>query len=138
MVKSVVTGLVVVHLAVTLWHGDAHTALEIGLPFLENVFVYAVILAGPVLAAALVWTRYETSALWLFTAAMLGALLFGATHHYVLVSPDNIHHLPPGTAHEHGSFISSSAAIALVELVAVLYGAFCLGARRGPARGAAD
>lgn len=138
MVKSVVTGLVIAHLAVTLWHGGAHTALEIGLPFLKNLFVYVVILAGPVLAAALVWTRYETSALWLFTAAMLGALLFGATHHYVLVSPDNIHHLPPGTAREHGSFISSSAALALVELVAVLYGAFCLGSRRGPARGAAD
>ncbi len=138
MVKSIVTGLVVVHLAVTLWHGDAHTALEIGLPFLENVFVYAVILAGPVLAAALIWTRHETPALWLFTAAMLGALLFGAYHHYVLVSPDNIHHLPPGTAHEHGSFVSSSAALALVELAAVLYGAFGLGERRGPARGASD
>ena len=138
MVKSVVTGLVVVHLAATLWHGDAHRALEIGLPFIKNVFVIVVIVAGPVLAAALIWTRYEIPALWLFTAAMLGALLFGAYHHYVLVSPDNIHHLPPGTAHEHASFISSSAAIALVELAAVLYGAFCLGARRGEAGGAAD
>ncbi len=138
MVKSVVTGLVIAHLAVTLWHGGAHTALEIGLPFLKNLFVYVVVLAGPVLAVALIWTRHETPALWLFTAAMLGALLFGAYHHYVLVSPDNIHHLPPGTAREYGSFVSSSAALALVELAAVLYGAFCLGARRGPARGASD
>jgi hypothetical protein len=129
MVKTVVTALVVVHLVATLWHGDAHSTLEIDLPLLKDVFVYAVILAGPLLAAALVWTRHQDAALWIFCAAMLGALLFGAYHHYVLVSPDNIHHLPAGTPHEHASFVQSAAAIALLELGALLYGTYQLGLR---------
>jgi hypothetical protein len=62
---------------------------------------------------------------------MLGALLFGAYHHYVLVSPDNIHHLPEGSGHDHSAFALSAAAMALSELAAATYGAFSLGALRG-------
>ena len=62
--------------------------------------------------------------------SMIGAFLFGGYHHYVLVSPDNIEHLPHGPPHSHAQFISSAAAIALLELGAALYGAFCLGSRK--------
>lgn len=55
MTKILITGLVTIHLAATLWHGSAHTAF-----------------------------------------------LFGAYHHYVLVSPDNIGHLPPSLAQGGG------------------------------------
>lgn len=129
MVKTGVTAFVAVHLAATLWHGDAHTALAIDLPAAKNLFVYVVILAAPLVAAGLVWTRYQAAGLWIFAASMLGALLFGAYHHYVLVSPDNVHHLPAGAPHEQVAFIRSAAAIALLELAALVYGAFELGAR---------
>jgi hypothetical protein len=130
MLKPTVTAIVVAHLVATLWHADAHFTLEIGLPLLKDLFVYVVILAAPVLAAILIWTRRTEPALWIFALSMLGALLFGAYHHYVLVSPDNIHHLPDGAPHEHASFINSAAAIALLELAGLLYGTWQLGARR--------
>ena len=125
MAKIALTGLVAIHLAVTLWHGSAHTQLGILLPPEKNAFVYIVILIAPIVAASLLWTRYLLAGVWAFFLSMVGALLFGAYHHYVLVSPDNVGHLPPGTAEAHSHFITSAAAIALLELASALYGAFC-------------
>jgi len=134
MTRIAITALVVVHLAATLWHGDAHTQLAIGLPPEKTIFVYVVILIAPIVAAGLVWTRYVSIGLWLFVLSMLGALLFGAYHHYVMVSPDNIGHLPVGSPESHSQFISSSAVIALLELASALYGVFCLGSHRARPR----
>jgi hypothetical protein len=135
MAKIALTGLVAIHLAVTLWHGRAHTQLEILLPPEKNAFVYIVILVAPLVAASLLWTRYLLSGVWVLFLSMVGAFLFGAYHHYVLVSPDNVGHLPPGTADAHSHFMTSAAAIALLELASALYGAFCLGSHLGaPAR----
>jgi cation transport ATPase len=130
MSRLAVTALVAIHLVATIWHGNAHTELDVTLSFAQTVFVYVVILIAPLVAAALVWTRHQTIGLWLFFLSMLGAFLFGAYHHYVLVSPDNIAHLPDGPAAAHAQFIESAAVIALLELGAAIYGAFCLGASR--------
>ncbi|MFY9556289.1 MAG: hypothetical protein WAV20_21090 [Blastocatellia bacterium] len=132
--KLVITALVVAHLVASLWHGDAHTKLAIGLPPEKTLFVYIVILIAPIVAAALVWTRYINVGLWVFFLSMLGALLFGAYHHYVLVSPDNIGHLPTGSTESQSQFISSAAAIALLELASALYGAFGLGANNAQSK----
>lgn len=131
MSRIALTGLVAVHLAATVWHGGAHTKLGILLPPEKSAFVYIVILAGPIVAASLLWTRHLVAGVWTFLLTMTGAFLFGAYHHYVLVSPDNIGHLPPGAAAAHSHFISSAAAIALIELASALYGAFCLGSQVG-------
>ena len=128
--KVALTGLVAVHLAVSLWHGTAHGQLAILLPPEKSAFVFIVILIAPIVAASLLWTRYVLAGVWAFFLSMLGALLFGVYHHYVLVSPDNIGHLPPGSPEAHSLFITSAAAIALVELASALYGAFCLGSHR--------
>ena len=130
MTKIAVTALAALHLVATVWHGDAHTQLGIALPPAKNVFVYAIILIAPVVAAGLVWTRRISLGLWVFSLSMLGAFLFGAYHHYVLVSPDNIGHLPAGSPQSHSQFISSAAVIALLELASALYGAFSLGAQQ--------
>ncbi len=121
--------LVAAHLIVILWHGNAHTELSIVLPLGKNAFVLVVILIAPLVAAAFVWTSNALVGLWMFFLSMLGSLLFGAYHHYILVSPDNIGHLPQGSAGAHSTFIASAAVLALLELAATLYGAFCLGSR---------
>jgi hypothetical protein len=79
--------------------------------------------------AALVWTRYASTGLWLFFLSMLAAFLFGAYHHYVLVSPDNINYLPGTSPKAMHQFTISAGAIALLELASALYGAFCLGSQ---------
>ncbi len=125
--RLVVAALAAVHLAVTLWHSGAHTELAIGLPPLKLAYAYGVIVIAPPVAALLLWTRFATVGLWAFTLAMLGSLLFATYHHYILVSPDNIAHLPEGAAEAHARFISSAGISALLELASVLVGAFLLG-----------
>lgn len=135
MTRFVITALVVSHLAASVWHGNAHTSLAIDLPVAKTLFVYVVILIAPIVAALLVWTRYISIGLWMLLVAMLGSFLFGAYHHFLLVSPDNIGHLPAGPPAMHSQFITSAVAIALIELTSALYGAYCLGAYRSQSRG---
>ena len=134
MNKMIITGLVAIHLAATLWHGSAHTQLAIALSTEKTIFVYIVILIAPIVAATLVWTRYNRVGLWGFFLSMLGAFLFGAYHHYVLVSPDNIGHLPAGSPESHSQFITSAGVIALFELGSAIYGAFSVGSYQGRSR----
>jgi hypothetical protein len=58
MTKIVITGLVIVHLAASLWHGSAHTHLGIELSTEQTLFVYIIVIIAPIVAAILVWTRY--------------------------------------------------------------------------------
>ncbi len=134
MNKIVITGLVVIHLAATLWHGSAHTQLAIALSTEKTIFVYIVVLIAPIGATALVWTRYNRMGLWGFFLSMLSGFLFGAYHHYVLVSPDNIGHLPAGGPETHFQFITSAGVIALLELASALYGVFCIGSQHAQSR----
>ena len=129
--KIVIAVLAVLHLGVTLWHGNAHTVLEITLPLAKTAFVVVVIVLAPLVAASLMWTRHAVAGVWLFFVSMLGALLFGVYHHYVLASPDNVGQLPHGSAGAASSFISSAAALAVLELASTIYGALCL--RKGKA-----
>jgi hypothetical protein len=126
MTRIVISGFVIVHLAASLWLGSAHTHLGIELSTEQTLFVYIIVMIAPVVATLLVWTHYVSMGLWMFFLSMLGSFLFGAYHHYVLVSPDNISHLPTGTPESHSHFITSAGVIALVELASSLYGAFCL------------
>ncbi len=128
--KITLTTLVLIHLITILWHGDAHTILEIDLPVFKDLFVYVVILAGPIVGTTLMWTRFSALGTGLVALSMVGALVFGTYHHYILVSPDNIAHLPSGADNAHAQFINSAALIAIIELVSTLIGFFALGQAR--------
>lgn len=130
MSKVAIAVLAAVHLLVTLWHSAAHSELEIGLPPLKLAYAYAVIVIAPPLAAVLLWTPFARLGLWIFFLAMLGSLLFATYHHYILVSPDNIAHLPQGTPDAHARFVDSAGLSALLELGSALYAAFALGRSR--------
>jgi hypothetical protein len=134
MAKIVITALVIVNLAASLWHGSTHTHLAIEFSTEQILFLYIIVIIAPVVAAVLVWTRYVSMGLWMFFLSMLGSFLFGAYQHYVLVSPDNIHHLPAGTPEFHSHFMTSAGVIALLELASALYGAFWLGRYHAQAR----
>src|SRR5262245_7670121 len=124
--RVALTVLGAVHLIVAVWHGSAHTELNVTLSPAQNLFVYAVVVLAPLVAMGLLWTRYFGLALWLFLTAMFASLLFGIYYHYVFISPDNIHHLPPGSAAAHERFVLSAAILALIELTSALWAAFVL------------
>jgi hypothetical protein len=135
MTRITIAVLVAIHLAVSVWHGNAHTALDIALPPWKNAFLFIVILIAPVVAASLIWTRYAAVGVWMFFLSMLGALLFGVYHHYLLVSPDHVSHLVGGNADAQSTFIVSAGALAVVELASTVFGSFFLrSVRRATAR----
>jgi sec-independent protein translocase protein TatC len=137
LTRVAVSTLAAVHLAATIWHGSAHSVLAVTLPPAKNLFVLVVIVILPVLAAALAWTRWIKPAVWLFALSMLAALAFGVYHHYLVVSPDHVAHLPAGSPAAQSRFIWSAGTIAVLEALATLYGALrlrWLGTRAGKAR----
>src|SRR5262245_1579594 len=118
--RIVLTVLAAVHLVVAICHGAMHTELAVALSPAQNLFVYAVVVIAPLVAVGVLWARYVSLGLWLFLTALCASLLFGTYYHYVFVSPDNIHHLPAGSAAAHADFALSAAILALVELASSL------------------
>ena len=114
------TVVVLAHLVVVGVHGHAHSELGIELNTLQKAFAVVVIVVAPPVAAALLWTRWRFAGFSLLLASMAGSLLFGVYHHYLLVSPDHVSHLPPGDA--QGLFRVSSLLLPITEAVGLVVG----------------
>jgi hypothetical protein len=116
-----VTVAVLSHLVVNVFHGRAHTQLGVGLTSWQQFYVLAVILAAPLVALLLSWTRYLRAGLWLLLVSMLGSLMFGACYHYIIVSNDHVAHLPPGEA--RGLFRVTALLLLITEAIGVVVAA---------------
>jgi hypothetical protein len=81
--------IVFVHLAVVAVHGRSHIAAHVDTTRLQNTFIAAVILAGPIAGLLLAWRRPGVGG-WLVAATMTGALVFGIANHFVLQGVDRI------------------------------------------------
>lgn len=134
MIKHFIAAVVGVHFAIAAWHGNAHADLGVSLSAAQNTFVYVVILLAPLACAAAAYSRYASIGHWMLLLSITGAFLFGWYHHYVLVSPDNIHHLPPGSAAAHSAFSISAAVLALSEIAVALFAAFAIGTGHSSSR----
>jgi hypothetical protein len=85
-------GVVLAHLGISMIHGVAHANARVPLSPAMSVFVYTVILAGPLIGLALTWPlRRVGAAVIAFT--MLGSLLFGFLNHLVFAGPDHVAHV---------------------------------------------
>lgn len=88
------TGVVLAHLIISMVHGTAHSKAQVPLSLAANVFVFAVIVAGPLIGLGLAWPSRRLGA-WLIALTMAGSLVFGLVNHFVLASPDHITHVDP-------------------------------------------
>ena len=80
---------VVVHLGISIAHGSAHTGAQVPLPFAATLFVYIVILAGPLAGLAL-WRWRPRAGAWIVAASMAGALVFGLVNHFLIDGQDHV------------------------------------------------
>ena len=85
---------VLVHLLISFVHGLAHARAQVPLSRPASLFVYIVILAGPLLGLALAWPAERLGA-WLIAGTMAGSLLFGLVNHFGLPGPDHVAHVDP-------------------------------------------
>jgi hypothetical protein len=113
--KPVVLAVILVHLAVNVVHGLAHTSLHIALTRTQQVFVLAVILAAPLLAGILLLCKAQRAGALLLLFSMAGSLLFGAYNHFVAIGADNALHVASGPWST--AFQVTSALLIVTELL---------------------
>jgi hypothetical protein len=85
---------VLVHLAISVVHGNAHAGAHVPLSQMASLFVYVVILAGPLAGLALTWPARQAGG-YLIALTMIGSLVFGIVNHFVLSSPDHVAQVDP-------------------------------------------
>jgi hypothetical protein len=108
---------VLAHAAVALIHSAAHVVLNVKLSAWQNVYVWAVIILLPLVAAALL-RRRTRGGFALLAASMLGSLAFGVYYHFIDRGGDHV--LAHGPGFWPATFLVSAALLALVEAAAVL------------------
>ena len=83
---------VLIHFGVSVAHGAAHTGAHVPLPLAGALFVYIVILAGPLAGLAVAIWRPRAGAL-IVAASMCGALVFGLINHFLVDGQDQVAHV---------------------------------------------
>jgi len=73
-------------------HGAAHGGANVPLSAAANLFLFVVILAGPLAGLALTWRSARIGS-GLIALTMAGALVFGVVNHFVFASPDHVAHV---------------------------------------------
>jgi hypothetical protein len=107
------TAAVLLHLVVSLAHGTAHANAHVPLSSAANLFVFSVILAGPVVGLALTWPSHRIGG-WVIAITMAASLVFGVVNHFVLASPDHVAHVAPDWRR---LFASTAVLLAISELL---------------------
>lgn len=124
----IATVLVLAHLVISVFHGQAHTDLGVGLATWQWAYVYTVITAAPLLAMILYWTKFRAAGALLLGASMVGSFAFGVYYHFIAISPDNVNHLPEG--HAQGMFVATAVLLAIVEAATAAFGFWSFGKLR--------
>ena|SRR5437868_854160 len=109
--KRGLVAVVLAHLAISIVHGWAHTGARVLLPPAGMLFVYVVILAGP-LAGLAVLRRRERLGGMLIAATMTAALLFGLINHFIIPGSDHVAHV---AAAWRPLFATTAALLAVTE-----------------------
>ena len=110
---------VIAHLLISALHGRAHDGGHVALTAGQSLFVYTVILAGPLVGLAVSFIRARAGG-FIVAATMTASLLFGLINHFIITSPDHVSQVDPGW---RALFGSTAALLALVEAGGTIVGA---------------
>jgi len=81
--------VVVLHLAISFAHGMAHDGAHVPMSLVANLFIYIVILAGPLAGLVLTWPAPALGNV-VVGVTMAASLVFGIVNHFVLATPDHV------------------------------------------------
>lgn len=85
---------VIAHLLISVLHGRAHDGGHVALTAGQSLFVYTVILAGPLVGLAVSFIRARAGG-FIVAATMTASLLFGLINHFIITSPDHVSQVDP-------------------------------------------
>ena len=112
-------GIIVAHLGISIFHGLAHQGAMVTLTTFGSVYVLVVITLAPLVAGALLFTRWARIGALLLALSMLGSFVFGGWYHFLSATNDHVSQV-------HGpwrsTFIWTAIVLAVSELVGVMIG----------------
>ena len=111
--------IILAHLAVVIVHGISHMGAGVTLDLFGNLYVLVVIILAPLVAAILLYKVSLSSGGWLMTLSMAGSLCFGVLYHFLSAGIDNVMEVQGSW---HMLFLSSAVAVAVTELIGILWG----------------
>ena len=89
--------VVLIHLAVSMIHGAAHAGAHVALSQAGSLFVFIVILIGPLAGLALTWPASRMGS-WIIAITMAGSFVFGLVNHFLIVGDDHVVACQPSVA----------------------------------------
>ncbi|HUJ41921.1 MAG TPA: hypothetical protein VLW54_15370 [Candidatus Acidoferrales bacterium] len=82
--------IVIFHLLINVLHGAAHHHYEIPMEPWQQVYIWLVMIAAPLVAGALLVARRLRVGAWLLLVSLAFAALFNVYFHFLLIGPDNV------------------------------------------------
>ena len=123
-------GIIFAHLGVSVFHGRAHQGAMVTLTTFGSVYVLVVITLAPLVAGALLLTRWARLGALLLAFSMLGSFVFGGWYHFLSATNDHVSQV-------HGpwrsSFMWTAIVLAVSELAGVIIGIFAFRASQDTA-----
>jgi peptidoglycan/LPS O-acetylase OafA/YrhL len=105
--------VVLMHLAVSTVHGAAHTGAHVELSQAGTLFVFIVILIGPLVGLVLTWPARRIGS-WIIAITMAGSFVFGLVNHFLIAGDDHVSHVDPQW---RTLFAASALILAAIELL---------------------
>jgi hypothetical protein len=116
--------IIFTHLALSIAHGVAHNHLAIPLTITQTIFVGAVIVTAPLVAAYFIWKRNLRLGGALLAISMAAALTFGVYYHFLASGPDNVDQTDSTKpANWRNLFEDTAMDLALIEALGTMAGA---------------
>jgi disulfide bond formation protein DsbB len=110
--------VVLTHLALSVVHGMAHSGAQVALDRAGTLFVYIVILIGPLAGLAVSRWRRQLGA-GVVALTMSGSLVFGLINHFIIQGTDHVSHVAPAW---RSLFASTAALLVVVEAAGAAIG----------------
>src|SRR3954471_10352211 len=109
---------VLCHLFIAVFHGRAHDGAHVALTPAQTLFVYSVIVIGPIIGLAVSLAARRIGGA-LVAATMAASLLFGLINHFIIVSPDHVSQVVPAF---RTAFTATAALLFVSEAAGVVVG----------------
>jgi hypothetical protein len=93
-IEKFALGTILAHLVIAVLHGGAHKNLFINLSVNQELFVWAVIIAMPLIAALLLLVKLRRAGGLFLFLSMAASLVFGTWNHFLVRGADNIASTP--------------------------------------------
>lgn len=111
--------IILAHLGISTIHGLAHQGAMVGLTSFGYAYVLVVITIAPLVAGALLFSRWTRMGAVLLAVSMIGSFVFGGWYHFLSATNDNV-------AEVHGAwrstFLWTAVGLAVLELLGSLFG----------------